>query len=97
MIIIIASVQVRPDRLDEALVESRKHVARSRLEPGCLSHAVHQDAEDPCRLVFLERWADQAAVDAHFAVPEARAFAKSLGAMADTPAQLQLFEATPRG
>jgi quinol monooxygenase YgiN len=97
MIIIVASVLVRPDRLDEALEQSRKHVARSRAEAGCLSHAVHQDAEDPCLLVFLERWADQAAVDAHFAVPEARAFARSLGTMAATPAEMQLFEATPRG
>jgi len=43
-------------------------VHRSRSEPGCISHAVHVDCENPLRLVFFEQWADRAALLAHFAV-----------------------------
>jgi quinol monooxygenase YgiN len=49
-------------------------VRRSRTEPGCVSHAVHVDCENPLRLFFFERWADRAALHAHFKVPASGAF-----------------------
>ena len=66
---------------------------RSRLEPGCIAHAVSRDAEDPLRLVFVEKWTDQAAVNAHFAVPASRAFGKALYKLAAQPPQMEVFEA----
>lgn len=95
MIIVLGSVTVQPGRLDEALALSRQHVARSRTEPGCESHAVHQDTDDPQRLVFVERWADRAALAAHFRVPQSRAFVQALSALASAPPELQVYEATP--
>ncbi|GAC1331005.1 MAG: hypothetical protein NVSMB17_08730 [Candidatus Dormibacteria bacterium] len=95
MIIIIASIQVRPENLASALEQSHQHVVRSRAEPGCISHAVHQAHEDPNRLVFVERWADRDAMNAHFGVPAARAFSRSLGELADGPAELDIYEAEP--
>ena len=70
MILITGSAQARPDTLEEMLKISVEHVHRSRREPGCIFHAVSQDAEDPLRLVFVEKWADHAAIKAHFVVPE---------------------------
>lgn len=93
MIIVLGSVTVQPGRMAEALAQSQQHVARSRTEPGCLSHAVHVDTEDPQRLVFVERWADRAALAAHFQVPASRAFVKALTALASAPPQLQVYEA----
>ncbi len=74
MIIIVASIETQPETYDEVESLSLAHVLRSRSEPGCVSHAVHRDVENPLRLVFIERWADQASLDAHFAVPEAGEF-----------------------
>ncbi|MGP1684134.1 MAG: SDR family NAD(P)-dependent oxidoreductase [Giesbergeria sp.] len=54
------------------------HVLRSRQEPGCLSHEVSRDLENPRRLLFVERWADMAALQAHFQVPASRAFARDM-------------------
>ena len=79
MIIITGSVVAKEGRLTEALALSLEHVRRSRLENGCVSHAVHRDAEDANRLFFFEEWADQAAVNAHFAVPASQAFVRALG------------------
>ena len=94
-VVVTGSIQARPERVDELLALSLEHVRRSRLEGGCLSHAVHQDVENPQRLVFVEEWADQAALGAHFAVPASRAFGKALAALAAQPPEMTVFEASP--
>jgi len=94
MIIVLGSVTTSQGRLVEALALSHEHVARSRGEPGCLSHAVHQDTENPQRLVFVEQWADRAALTRHFQVPASRAFVKALSALASEAPKLELYEAT---
>jgi quinol monooxygenase YgiN len=54
MIIVTGSVRARPETFDEILAASLEHVRRSRTEPGCLMHSVHQNVEDPLTLVFVE-------------------------------------------
>ena len=94
MILVTGSVRARPESFDEILRLSREHVVRSRAEPGCLSHAVHVDCEEPLRLVFVERWADIDALRAHFVIPESRAFGKALAGLAAEAPDLHLYEAT---
>ena len=93
MILVIGSVLAQEDRLAEALRLSKEHVARSRTEPGCIAHAVHQDTENQHRLVFVEEWADQAALQQHFRVPASRAFAQALGALASEPPRMAIYDA----
>src|SRR4051794_2529417 len=95
MIIVTGAVRARPGALAEVLRLSLEHVHRSRLEPGCLLHSVHQDVEDPNHVVFLEHWADAAALQAHFAVPESRAFARAVGHLSIDPTPISIYEATP--
>ena len=42
-------------------------------EPGCQQFEVFQSALDPDRLVLLELWSDQAALDAHAKMNTTRA------------------------
>jgi quinol monooxygenase YgiN len=93
MIIVLGSVTVQEGKLPQALVLSHEHVARSRAEPGCITHAVYQGTQNPLRLVFIEQWQDQPAIEAHFKVPESRAFAKALTALAVERPDIALFEA----
>lgn len=93
-IVVTGSVRARPDTAAEIGRLSLEHVRRSRAEPGCLSHGVYHDVEDELRFVFVERWTDMAALHAHFAVPESRAFAKALASLADGAPDLQLYDAT---
>lgn len=95
MLIVTGSAQARPSTLDRALALSLDHVHRSRAEPGCLLHSVHQDVEDPNRLVFLEHWADHDALAAHFAVPASLEFVTALTDLVDGAPTLEVFEATP--
>src|SRR6185312_15123761 len=94
MIIVTGSVKARTETRAEVLRLSLEHVHRSRLEPGCLLHSVHQDVEDANRVVFLEHWADRDALMAHFRVAASRSFAKSLGALAAEPPAMEIYEAT---
>ncbi len=93
MIIVTGEVMARPETAAAIRALSLEHVARSRLEPGCLSHDVHADLHNALRLVFVERWADAAALKAHFDVPESRAFGRELGRLAAVPPSMQLYVA----
>ena len=92
MIIVTGSATANPDALPEVLRLSVEHVHRSRLEPGCLLHSVHQDVENPNRVVFLEHWLDHVALRVHFGVAESREFAKALRSLATEPT-LEIYEA----
>lgn len=37
----------------------------SRAEPGCERYEAYQSQSEPARFEIVERWADQAALDAH--------------------------------
>jgi quinol monooxygenase YgiN len=94
MIVVTGSVTARKDSFDQVRQLSLEHVRRSRQEPGCISHAVHVDCEDPLRLVFIEQWADRAALLAHFAVPASRDFVRALQPLAASATTLELYDAT---
>lgn len=93
MILVTGTVQARPETLDAVLAASLEHVRRSRDEPGCLLHSVHQDVEDPLRVGFLEHWRDAAALAAHFAVPASLGFVEAVTALAAAAPTLEVYEA----
>ncbi len=70
-----------------------EHSARSRAEPGCISHNIHADCEDPSRLFFHEIWQDEAAVAAHFALRESREFVKRLTTLVGERPEIQIYRA----
>ena len=94
MIVVTGSVTAREDSLDEIRTLSLEHVHRSRKEPGCILHAVHVDCENPLRLVFIEQWADRAALLIHFAVPASRDFVRALQPLAAAGTTIEIYDAT---
>ena len=95
MVIVTGSIRARPDTVERVLSLSLEHVHRSRLEPGCLLHSVHHDAEDPSRFVFLEHWADADTLRAHFEVPASRVFVRELAALGEGAPEIAIYEARP--
>lgn len=93
MLIVLGSVLARSDSFEEMRRLALEHVARSRLEAGCLSHAVHTDLDEPLRLCFVERWADRAALAAHFQVPASAAFVRAMAQRASQPPEMTIYEA----
>lgn len=92
MILVIGHATARADTVDEMLRLSIEHVLRSRAEPGCISHEVSRDAQNPLRLTFVERWADMAALQTHFRVEASRGFAKALGQLGGGVPEMTLYQ-----
>ena len=94
MLIVTGSIAARADTFEALREASLIHVARSLAEPGCLQHGVAVDADDGLRLVFVERWVDRAALDAHFKVPASRAFGAQAASLSTRPPTLEIYEAS---
>ena len=94
MLIVHGSVTIQKAFIDEAMQLSKTHVARSRAEPGCIEHGVYLDPEVEGRLVFVEKWKDEAALQQHFSVPESIDFVNEIRAIAIDEPAISIFEAT---
>jgi quinol monooxygenase YgiN len=94
VIIVTGTVRARPETLDQILALSLEHVRRSRTEPGCLLHSVHQDVEDPLLVGFLEHWEDRAALDGHFRVAASGDFVTAVTGLAAEPPAMAIHEVT---
>ena len=73
MIVVIVTARARDGHeaeVQDALLEAAR---LTRAEPGCVQYDLHVGAEDPALVAVYERWADQAALDAHYQTPHARA------------------------
>jgi quinol monooxygenase YgiN len=79
----------------EAAVErlAVEHVLRSRAEPGCVSHEVSRDVLQPLRFVFVERWSDMAALQAHFRVEASRKFAHAITELCEASPLMTIYQA----
>lgn len=93
MIIITGDLLIKEGSMKEAMQACQKHVIHSRSEHGCLSHAVYQDPEDSLRLFFYEQWENQAAIDAHFALPSSQNFVANVRALVSAPPNMHIFNA----
>ena len=69
MIYIIATLTIKPGSLDEVLALAMPCIEGTRKEAGCISYDLHQSLTDENVLVFVERWKDMAAIEAHFVEP----------------------------
>jgi quinol monooxygenase YgiN len=69
MIHLIATLKIKPGSLPEILKAVAPCIEATRLETGCISYDLFQSLSDENTLVFVERWDDKAALEAHFHEP----------------------------
>ena len=72
MILVVGSFEVDPMDRDAFIATRLEQMRISRDEPGCLEYTFAADPLDPRRVVLVERWDDQASIDAHLAALRAR-------------------------
>jgi quinol monooxygenase YgiN len=92
MLIIHATMQLDPDRRDEALDVVRDLAAASREEPGVIDYTVADDVESPGTLWFVERYEDRDALAAHQETDHYRAFDARREALLDGDADVTVFD-----
>ena len=68
-------------------------MARSRLEPGCISHNVYRDDEHENYLVFVEEWESEQALATHFAVPASAEFVNALARLSAGKTSFHMYAA----
>lgn len=69
---LIVTITAAPGKGSELAQIYRSRCREAASEPGCEQYEIFQSAADPDKLVLLERWADQAALDQHAKVQAAR-------------------------
>ncbi|HEY2215283.1 MAG TPA: putative quinol monooxygenase [Acidimicrobiales bacterium] len=67
MLILAGTFIVDPAQRDAFIASRLDTMRNSRSEPGCHEYTFSADPIDPTRVILLERWDDQASLDAHLA------------------------------
>jgi quinol monooxygenase YgiN len=71
VIIVGGRFEVDPEQRDAFLAERHERMRTSRSEDGCLEYTFAADPLEPGRVILVERWESQAALDAHLAASPA--------------------------
>jgi quinol monooxygenase YgiN len=82
MLGVVATLKVKPGMEREFETVAKELVAKvSANEPGCRLYALHRldGAEDMPTYVFMERYVDQAAIEAHHATEYFKTLGRKMG------------------
>ena len=90
MILITAKATVSPENCEAYCALSEMQVLNSRKEPGCLDYGYYEDAMEPGTFIFVEKWADQAALDFHFKQDYCLDFIRSVRKLASAGSPIEI-------
>ncbi|WP_192254469.1 putative quinol monooxygenase [Mesorhizobium caraganae] len=93
MLVIIGTIRLPAERLDEARPAMQRMVSGSRTEPGCIDYSYAQDVLDAGLIHVTEVWSDREALDAHFRSPHIADWRASWAALGIGERNLMLYEA----
>lgn len=79
MTVLIAHTRVKPELLEQAIADSIANRDASNQEPGCIEFGIFQQPDDPCHIIFVEKWRDREALEEHFGTPHFAAFVQAAG------------------
>ncbi|WP_116453579.1 putative quinol monooxygenase [Blastococcus litoris] len=99
MLIVLGSATAAPGRRDELVAAARAVASATRTDPGCVAYSFAADLEDPDRILGIEIWADQAALDAHMTHAHTLEFLRVAPGLVVGQPQMSFYEAaaTDRG
>ena len=91
-LVITATVDIKPDKVEQFRQATDSLIVGSRAEEGCISYSMYESATEENKFFFFEEWKDQAAIDAHFATPHFKDFGKLLDETGTGPAVVKILE-----
>ncbi|WP_431043752.1 putative quinol monooxygenase [Streptomyces sp. P1-3] len=94
MPVVIATIKTKPGRREEVLNAFAEHSLAVHSENGCQLYAVHAGAD---RVTVVEKWADQASLDAHSEGQALGAIATAITDALAEPLDIAVMEAFPAG
>jgi quinol monooxygenase YgiN len=96
-VVVVGSFKAQPGKEAEALQAFKDLVAPTHAEDGCILYALHQGADDPSQLVFIERWASREALDAHLKTPHIAAVLERVEELFGHSGTITVYNAVPEG
>lgn len=88
-VFVIARVVASPGAAEALRAVLASLIAPTRAEAGCIQYDLLRDREDPGVFTFVEAWADDAALDAHFETPHFRDAAAKIGPLVAGPPDIR--------
>jgi quinol monooxygenase YgiN len=70
---VVAHVTALPEKADECKALLVSLVEPTRQELGCISYTLYQNNANPLEFTFVEKWVDDASLDAHMHTPHIQA------------------------
>jgi quinol monooxygenase YgiN len=92
MISIIANLSIKEGQLDQALGLVKELLAGVAQEKGTLDYTVNQSKKAPNQIVFIERYADKAALGAHSNTAHFKKFNAEISGLLDGKPQIQVLD-----
>ncbi len=92
MLILIAKFRTKPERRTEMMEMSKRMLAPSRSEDGCILYEFLQDPFDPDAFTFYEKWRSRQDLDLHFEMPHFKDFEKKFPGLIDGPESVVAYE-----
>jgi quinol monooxygenase YgiN len=93
VIIILGTIRLPPENLTAARGAMEAMVSASRAEDGCLDYAYAEDVLQPGLIRVMERWRDQASLDAHVRAPHLKTWRAAWPDLAISDRRLFAYEA----
>lgn len=92
---VVATIRPLPGRRAEVIAAMETVIARTHAEDGgCLLFALH---EGPDRLVMIEKWSSDEALDAHLAGPAIAELQQRIRGLTDGPPDIIRLQPHPAG
>jgi len=84
-VVVVAIAKSKEGQADAARALMSEVAAESRKEEGCIAYDLHVDKNDADRIVLLERWESQDALDHHFTMPHTARVTESMEMLEELP------------
>jgi quinol monooxygenase YgiN len=85
MIVVVGRVTSDEEKRDQLIPVAQAVAQASREEEGCISYRFYEDTETRNSFVFVEEWADQQALERHFATDHINVFMRAIPATLTSP------------
>ena len=96
-VVVVGSFKAEPGKEAEALQAFKDLVGPTHAEDGCILYSLHQGADDPSQLAFIERWASREALDAHLKTPHIAAVLERAPELFGESGSITVYDAVPEG
>jgi len=92
MIVVTAKMKVKPEFMNQFMVEAETLIKLTRCEDGCLSYNLYSDTANSDDMIMLEFWEDMECLDSHMESEHFIAFGKAIPTCMDAEIDISKYE-----